>query len=70
MIRAGIVGGTGYTGVELMRYSVPASRGGTDVAVTSRTEQGKPVSDVFPSLRGVIDLTVFRDPRNGRVVGL
>ena len=60
MIRAGIVGGTGYTGVELIR----CLSGHPEVelaAVTSRTEQGKTVSGIFPSLRGVIDLT-FSDP--------
>lgn len=60
MIRAGIIGGTGYTGVELMRCLSrhPAVE---LVAVTSRTEQGRPVSGMFPSLRGVVDLT-FSDP--------
>ena len=60
MIRAGIVGGTGYTGVELMR----CLSGHPEVeliAVTSRAQQGRPVAGVFPSLRGVIDLT-FSDP--------
>ena len=63
MIRAGIVGGTGYTGVELMR----CLSGHPEVelaAVTSRTEQGRPVSGMFPSLRGVIDLA-FSDPDSG-----
>ena len=63
MIRAGIVGGTGYTGVELMR----CLSGHPEVellAVTSRTEQGKPVSGLFPSLRGVVDLA-FSDPGTG-----
>ena len=56
MIKAGIVGGTGYTGVELLRF---LSRH-PDVeltVVTSRAEQGKSVAGVFPSLRGVTDLT-------------
>lgn len=62
MIRAGIVGGTGYTGVELMR----CLSGHPEVelaAVTSRTEQGKPVAGIFPSLRGVVDLT-FTNPES------
>ncbi|HSS63450.1 MAG TPA: N-acetyl-gamma-glutamyl-phosphate reductase [Gammaproteobacteria bacterium] len=55
MIRVGIVGGTGYTGVELLRLL--AGHGGANVvAVTSRAEAGRPVADVFPSLRGRIDL--------------
>ena len=63
MISAGIVGGTGYTGVELMR----CLSGHPEVelaAVTSRSEQGRPVSGLFPSLRGVVDLP-FSDPGTG-----
>ncbi len=60
MIRAGIVGGTGYTGVELMRFL--SRHPEVELAVvTSRTEQGKPVSGIFPSLRGVTDLA-FSNP--------
>ena len=62
MIRAGIVGGTGYTGVELMRCLSRHPEADL-VAVTSRTERGKPVSGVFPSLRGVVDLA-FSDPES------
>ena len=60
MIRAGIVGGTGYTGVELMRC-LSRHPEVELAAVTSRTEKNKPVSDIFPSLRGIVDLT-FSDP--------
>ncbi len=63
MIRAGIVGGTGYTGVELMRCLSRHTEVDL-VAATSRTEQGKPVARIFPSLRGVVDLT-FSDPESG-----
>ena len=56
MIKAGIVGGTGYTGVELMRH-LSRHPEVELVVVTSRAEQGNPVSAVFPSLRGAIDLT-------------
>ncbi len=60
MIRAGIVGGTGYTGVELLRLLL--GHGGVDiVAVTSRGEAGTPVADIFPSLRGRSALR-FEDP--------
>ena len=53
MTRVGIIGGTGYTGVELMRLL--ARHPGVEVAVvTSRSEAGRPVADLFPSLRGVI----------------
>lgn len=60
MIRAGIVGGTGYTGVELLRLLALHS-GVCLHAVTSRAEAGMSVSDMFPSLRGHVDLK-FSDP--------
>ena len=56
MIKIGVVGATGYTGVELLRLL-----GGHPQAdlklVTSRSEAGRPVVDIFPSLRGAVDLT-------------
>jgi N-acetyl-gamma-glutamyl-phosphate reductase len=59
-LKTGIVGGTGYTGVELLRLL--AAHPGAELAViTSRGEAGLPVADMFPSLRGYIDLA-FTDP--------
>jgi N-acetyl-gamma-glutamyl-phosphate reductase len=55
MISVGIVGATGYTGVELLRLLA----GHQDVEVkviTSNSEKGKTVAEVFPSLRSSIDL--------------
>ena len=60
MIKAGIIGGTGYTGVELFRLLVGHPEVEL-VAISSRSEKGKAVSDVFPSLRGQLDLS-FCDP--------
>jgi len=60
MIKAGIVGGTGYTGVELLRLLV----GHPEVeltAITSRSEAGTPVADMFPNLRGHTDIA-FSEP--------
>ena len=55
MIKVGVVGGTGYTGVELLRLL--AGHPETKLAViTSRSEAGKPVADLFPNLRGSLDL--------------
>ena len=54
-IKVGIVGGTGYTGVELLRLLA----GHPQVqlrAITSRKEAGQPVSAIFPSLRGHVEL--------------
>lgn len=60
MIKVGIVGGTGYTGVELLRLL--AQHPDVELAViTSRAEAGSAVADLFPSLRGRVDLR-FSDP--------
>ena len=56
MIRVGIVGGTGYTGVELLR--ILALHAEVEVAVvTSRTDAGLRVDALYPSLRGYIVVT-------------
>jgi N-acetyl-gamma-glutamyl-phosphate reductase len=55
MIKVAIVGGTGYTGVELLRLLLQHPR--VELAViTSRGEAGRPVSALFPSLAGRLDL--------------
>ncbi len=55
MIKAGIVGGTGYTGVELLRLL--AQHPEVELtAITSRKEAGMPVAEMFPSLRGRVSL--------------
>lgn len=55
MIKVGIVGGTGYTGVELLRLLAQHPHARLEV-ITSRTEAGMPVAQMFPSLRGHVDL--------------
>ncbi len=55
MIKVGVVGGTGYTGVELLRLLSRHPQVEL-VAITSRGEAGMAVSDMFPSLRGRVDL--------------
>jgi N-acetyl-gamma-glutamyl-phosphate reductase len=55
MIKVGIVGGTGYTGVELLRL-LAVHPGVQLTAITSRKEDGVPVADMYPSLRGRVDL--------------
>lgn len=61
MIKVGIVGGTGYTGVELLRLLAQHPLVEL-IAITSRGEAGTPVADMFPSLRGRIGLK-FSDPK-------
>ena len=55
MISVGIVGGTGYTGVELLRLLLRHPNVQVNV-LTSRTENGRRVDDMFPSLRGHTEL--------------
>ena len=55
MIKAGIVGGTGYTGVELLR--ILSLHNEVDITVvTSRSDDGLRVDALYPSLRGSIDV--------------
>ncbi|MFZ2302356.1 MAG: N-acetyl-gamma-glutamyl-phosphate reductase [Gallionella sp.] len=55
MIKVGIVGGTGYTGVELLRLLAVHPQAALQV-ITSRADADMPVSQMFPSLRGHVDL--------------
>jgi N-acetyl-gamma-glutamyl-phosphate reductase len=55
MTKIGIIGGTGYTGVELIRLLVRHPQAEIMV-ITSRSESGRRVSEIFPSLRGVCEL--------------
>jgi N-acetyl-gamma-glutamyl-phosphate reductase len=60
MIRVGIVGGTGYTGVELLRLL--ARHPEVQIAsITSRGDAGTDVTQMFPNLRGRLRLR-FEDP--------
>lgn len=65
MIKVGIVGGTGYTGVELLRLLAmhPAVE---LTAITSRKEDGLPVADMYPSLRGRVNLA-FSSPDKAKL---
>lgn len=60
MIKIGIVGGTGYTGVELLRLLAQHPQAEV-VAITSRGDAGTAVADMYPSLRGRVGLR-FEDP--------
>lgn len=55
MIKVGIVGGTGYTGVELLRLLAQHPQVEITV-ITSRGEAGLPIATMFPNLRGHVDL--------------
>jgi N-acetyl-gamma-glutamyl-phosphate reductase len=62
MIKVGIVGGTGYTGVELLRLLSRHPQVELK-AITSRKEAGMPVADMFPNLRGRVKLA-FSTPED------
>lgn len=60
MVKVGIVGGTGYTGVELLRILVNHPNAEV-AAITSRAEAGVRVDSLYPNLRGFTDLA-FSEP--------
>jgi N-acetyl-gamma-glutamyl-phosphate reductase len=64
MLRVGIVGGTGYTGVELLRLLALHPNINIEV-ITSRGEAGTPVADLFPNLRGYIDIDFSEPDQSG-----
>jgi len=60
MVKIGIVGGTGYTGVELLRLLATHPHAEV-VQITSRAEAGRQVSDLYGNMRGYFDLA-FSEP--------
>ncbi|WP_275288062.1 N-acetyl-gamma-glutamyl-phosphate reductase [Halomonas elongata] len=66
MIKVGIVGGTGYTGVELLRLLARHPQVHVE-AITSRSETGLAVSELYPNLRGHYDDLRFSDPDPARL---
>ena len=65
MVKVGIVGGTGYTGVELLRLLARHPQVSLH-AVTSRKEAGMQVAEMFPSLRGRVSLA-FSTPEEANL---
>lgn len=65
MINVAILGGSGYTGFELLRI-LAAHPTAKVMEVTSRQYKGKYVPEVFPSLKGFYDGLVFSDPEDFR----
>lgn len=67
MYKVGIVGGTGYTGVELLRLLTPHPEVELS-AITSRSEAGRRLDDLYPNLRGHTDLS-FVEPTTQALSG-
>lgn len=65
MIKVGIVGGTGYTGAELLRLLAQHNEVQIEV-LTSRQESGKQADHLFPQLRGFTDVA-FESPEIERL---
>jgi N-acetyl-gamma-glutamyl-phosphate reductase len=64
-IKVSIVGGSGYTGIELLRLLI--SHPNVIIhQITSRNDAGKLVSDIYPSLRGSLPHT-FIDPAQAKL---
>src|SRR5690554_2659212 len=61
MVRIGIVGGTGYTGVELLRLLAAHPQARVET-ITSLSEEGVRVVDMYPNLRGHYDDLKFSVP--------
>jgi N-acetyl-gamma-glutamyl-phosphate reductase len=66
-LKTGIVGGTGYTGVELLRLLAGHPEVELSV-ITSRTEADREVADLFPNLRGHLEIR-FTEPDIGALAG-
>ncbi|WP_043531255.1 N-acetyl-gamma-glutamyl-phosphate reductase [Litchfieldella xinjiangensis] len=66
MIKVGIVGGTGYTGVELLRLLAGHPEVSVD-AITSRSEAGLRVDELYPNLRGHYPELAFSEPDPARL---
>ncbi len=67
MIKIGIIGGTGYTGVELLRLLAAHPQADLRV-ITSRGEAGKKITELFPNLRGHVKLA-FTEPDTKALAG-
>lgn len=63
MLKVGIIGVSGYTGVELAR--ILSNHPETEISLaTSRQFEGKPLADVYPNLRGCVDIVCENPPEN------
>lgn len=66
MIKVAIVGGTGYTGVELLRLLALHPHAQVEV-ITSRSEEGVRVADMYPNLRESYPELAFSVPHAERL---
>jgi N-acetyl-gamma-glutamyl-phosphate reductase len=57
MVRLGVLGATGYAGVELVRIAARHPEVGS-LALSSESYKGKALSEVFPNLMGEVDIAL------------
>jgi N-acetyl-gamma-glutamyl-phosphate reductase len=67
VIKVGIVGGTGYTGVELLRLLAHHPSARVSI-ITSRGDDGRKVTELFPNLRGHFDTLTFTAPNTNALL--
>lgn len=65
MVKVAVVGGSGYTGSELLRLLVGHPEVEL-VAVTSRSAAGRPIGDLYPALSGLLEIA-FEEPELDRL---
>ena len=56
MLKAAVIGGTGYAGVELVRILLGHPHAELTM-ITSRQYAGRPFSDIYPAMAGIVNLT-------------
>lgn len=56
MVKAAVIGGTGYAGVELVRILLGHPHAELTI-ITSRQYAGRPFSDIYPAMAGIVNLT-------------
>ena len=57
-IKVGIIGGSGYTGIELLRI-IHQHPNAEVHAITSRALEGREISEVFPNMHGITDFCLL-----------
>lgn len=70
-MKVGLIGATGYTGLELLRLLAQHPSRPEVTVITSRQESGRHLASVFPSLSGIAnyDQLVFEAPEASELAG-
>jgi N-acetyl-gamma-glutamyl-phosphate reductase len=68
-IKVAVIGASGYAGLELVRVLV-RHPGCELTALASLEYPGRPFSEIFPALAGIVDLSFSQDPTPGKIAAL